>query len=297
MVLVVVKNSSDSRLNYRASLAGGLLMGNSPYIVAVMRSPFPGMDPWLELFWRDVHASLIIYIRDHLQPQLPAPLVARAEEDVSVDIDDQNGGFVRPYVEVAEDRPEERGGVATLAPPTRVAKPLLLRVAEPEVHRRVEIIDPASGGRVVTAIEVLSPSNKLPGRARVAYKSKQRDFISAGVNLVEIDLVREGEWVFSADEGRVSARHRTPYMVCVFRATDSAIRAVYPLAFSERLPRIAVPLRARDRDIVLDLQRVIEQAYEGGRYDRTDYRKPLHPPLPPEEAAWATKLLRKAKRL
>jgi hypothetical protein len=25
-----------------------------------MRSPFPGMDPWLELHWRDVHSRLII---------------------------------------------------------------------------------------------------------------------------------------------------------------------------------------------------------------------------------------------
>ena len=26
-----------------------------------MASPFPGMDPYLEQFWRNVHASLIIY--------------------------------------------------------------------------------------------------------------------------------------------------------------------------------------------------------------------------------------------
>jgi len=38
------------------------------------------MDPWLELYWRDVHASLIIYIRNQLQRQLPEPLVARAAQ-------------------------------------------------------------------------------------------------------------------------------------------------------------------------------------------------------------------------
>jgi hypothetical protein len=36
-------------------------------VPGVMASPFPGMDPWLELHWRDEHASLIIYIRDQLQ--------------------------------------------------------------------------------------------------------------------------------------------------------------------------------------------------------------------------------------
>ena len=36
-----------------------------------MKSPFPGMDPYLEEFWPDVHASLIIYARDQLEEQLP----------------------------------------------------------------------------------------------------------------------------------------------------------------------------------------------------------------------------------
>jgi hypothetical protein len=261
-----------------------------------MKSPFPGMDPWLEPYWRDVHARLIIYIADHLQAQLPEPLVARAEEDVSVDIADQTAGWMRPDVEVVEDHLAE-GGVATAAPLVGVAEPLLLRIPEPEVHRRVEIIDPASGGRVVSAIEVLSPSNKLPGRARRAYLSKQRDFLAAGVNLVEVDLIRQGDWVLSADEALLPLSKRTPYLVCVFRATRSGIRAIYPLALREPLPRIAIPLRPQDRDVVLDLQQVLNQAYEGGRYERTDYRRPLSPPLPPQEAAWATDLLRGAGRL
>src|SRR5438552_18311412 len=118
-----------------------------------MRSPFPGMDPWLELRWRDVHARLIIYIADQLQGQLPEPLVARAEEDVFVDIEGQSPERLRPDVSVAEDQPGgPGGGVATLAPPVTVANPLLLRVPEPEVDRWIQILDPASGDRVVTVI-------------------------------------------------------------------------------------------------------------------------------------------------
>jgi hypothetical protein len=31
---------------------------------------FPGMDPYLEepLLWPDVHASFIVYLREHLRP-------------------------------------------------------------------------------------------------------------------------------------------------------------------------------------------------------------------------------------
>ena len=32
-----------------------------------MKSPFPGMDPYLEQFWPDIHASLIIYSRDQIE--------------------------------------------------------------------------------------------------------------------------------------------------------------------------------------------------------------------------------------
>ena len=47
-----------------------------------MKSPFPGMDPYLEQSSRDVHAALIIYSRDQLQSQLPEDLYARVEERI-----------------------------------------------------------------------------------------------------------------------------------------------------------------------------------------------------------------------
>src|SRR5262249_6952524 len=89
----------------------------------------------------------------------------------------------------------------------------------------------------------------------------------------------------------------TPYMVCVFRAARPELRAFYPLPLRKALPRIAIPLRRQDRDVALDLQEVIIQAYERGRYDRTDYRRPLNPPLDTSDAAWAAELLRQAGRL
>jgi hypothetical protein len=49
-----------------------------------MPSPFPGMDPYLEAHWRDVHARLIIYASDALQGLLPGSLRARVEERVEM---------------------------------------------------------------------------------------------------------------------------------------------------------------------------------------------------------------------
>src|SRR5437016_3917346 len=45
-----------------------------------MRSPFPGMDPYLELRWQDVHTKLIAFAADRLNQRLPDELAAEAEE-------------------------------------------------------------------------------------------------------------------------------------------------------------------------------------------------------------------------
>ena len=87
------------------------------------------------------------------------------------------------------------------------------------------------------------------------------------------------------------------YMVCVFCATQPEERAFYPLRLRQPLRRFAIPLRPGDRDVALDLQAVVDQAYADGRYDRTDYRLPLHPPLPPEDAKWAAEVLRNAGKI
>jgi Protein of unknown function (DUF4058) len=46
----------------------------------IMKSPLPGMDPYLERHWGDVHQAVITYIRDLLQSRLPSDLRARMQE-------------------------------------------------------------------------------------------------------------------------------------------------------------------------------------------------------------------------
>ena len=61
------------------------------------------MNPYLEQHWRDVHTTLMVYLRDQLQAELPAGLWASVEEEVTID-DDQSESArrVRPDVYVAE---------------------------------------------------------------------------------------------------------------------------------------------------------------------------------------------------
>lgn len=254
-----------------------------------MPSPFPGMDPYLESHWRDIHAGLVIYTRDALQGVLPGGLRARVEESVLLETPLGIGDHpLYPDVRVVEytaKRSLEVGPGAGVA----VAEPLLINAAmEPVSETFLEIIDHVSGNRVVTVIEFLSPSNKSPGSNREQYRRKQREICSSDANLVEIDLNRFGGHTLAFPLDNLKPRARTPYMACVRRATRRGKAEVYPMPLWERLPIIKIPLRPDDADVPLDLQALVEQCYRNGGYEGTlNYAAEPNPPLLRADKVWA----------
>ena len=258
-----------------------------------MTSPFPGMDPYLEASWGDVHASLIVYARERLQATLPGDLRARVEERIVIEAPEVRHDFVPDIRVVERGRPDAGGGVAVAEEVVVTATPLVITLAEPETQGYIEIRDLRAGRRVVTAIEILSPSNKRPGAGRVMYEAKRAELIHAGVNLVEIDLLRAGWRDLFVPAERVPESHRTPYAVCVHRGHRQGRYEYYRAPLRERLPAIRVPLRPADADVPLDLQALVNRCYKTGAYaDDIDYRVDPDPPLDPADAAWADALLK-----
>ncbi len=259
-----------------------------------MPSPFPGMDPYLEAHWRDVHAGLVIYARDALQGVLPGSLRARVEESVLLETPRGLGDHpLYPDVRVVEYRPELKRGLAARPEVGAVAEPLLVE-AEPETVTEtfLEIIDRESGNRVVTVIEFLSPSSKSPGRNREQYLRKQFEICSSDPNLVEIDLNRFGTHTLAFPLGHLKPQARTAYMACVRRVTQRGKAEVYPMPLWERLPAVKIPLRPDDADVRLDLQALVEQCYRNGGYDGTlDYSADPDPPLLGADREWADEWL------
>ena len=265
-----------------------------------IRSPFPGMDPWLEKSWRDVHASLIAYTRDALNQVLPGKLVARMEERVFIETEDTAEGIAYPDVRVVEEplsATRERGRQMS-AGGGAAAEPLVIDIKMYQVvERYVQVLDAESGGNVVTSIEILSASNKRPGAGQKKYLRKQKRMRAGGVNLVEIDLLRGGQRITMANPERLPPSHRTPYQACVWRAARPSKLEVYRIPLRERLPTIRVPLRKRDADVALDLQALFDQAYRNGRYESTDYADDPKPPFTGEDKAWAEEIVRAAGML
>ncbi len=256
-----------------------------------MKSPFPGMDPYLEQTWGDVHNNLITYAQAMLNEHLPRGLRARTEERIVVEMPDEDHTYY-PDVRVIESG--RRGGGGTVATETAVAtaEPLVVHFREPETQAFLEIRQTGPERRLITVLEILSPSNKV-GKGREQYLQKQHDLSESEVNLVEIDLLRAGRHVLQLPLSQYPASHRTPYKVCVHRG-GKASAEIYRAPLREPLPTIRVPLRPDDADVALDLQSLIAQVYHHGRYDDIDYTLPPVPPLDPEDEAWADELLRTA---
>ncbi len=177
------------------------------------------------------------------------------------------------------------------------AEPILIHCdVEPVTESYVEIVDVKSGHRVVTAIEVLSPTNKRPTEGQRLYLKKRNDLKLAGVNTVEIDLLRGGERMLTATTEQVPPSYRTPYQMWIWRASRPDTLAVYRAPLRERLPVISIPLRPADREVPLDLQAILDQSYRNGGYDDIDYHGEPDPPLPTDDASWADILLREQGR-
>src|SRR5437667_5197110 len=123
-----------------------------------MKNPFPGMNPWLEEFWRDVHAHLLVYAADQLNVELPTDLAASIDERLVIDVEEKEPRTYVPDVAISESWDNPHGpalgpeGVAVEA-----AEPVIVDHAESKL-RRLEILD--ARGHLITVIELLSPTNK-----------------------------------------------------------------------------------------------------------------------------------------
>jgi hypothetical protein len=253
------------------------------------------MDPYLEAHRGDMHLSLISYARETLQISLPRDLRARAGERVFVESENGHAREVYPDVRVYERATRDTMPMLPTTDSSGVAlvEPLIVPIPnEPKTERFIEIREAGTGGRVITVIEFVSPANKKKGDGRKLYLQKQNELRAAGVNSVEIDLLRRGKYTLAVPEGYLPPEYRTPYRVCIWRAVHPIQYEVYRVPLRERLPTIRIPLRETDDDVPLDLQALVERAYDTGGYDDLDYELDPDPPLKSRDAQWADALLR-----
>ncbi len=256
---------------------------------------FPGMDPYLEnpAIFPGIHSRMVVYLADQLATVLHPRYVASVGDRVYVESSlGATGHPIIPDVWVRHAQARgASGGVVAVADEVELDQPLLIDASRLEIKQHyVEILDRESNMRVVTVIELVSPTNKYAGPGRESYLLKQREVLNSDTHLVEIDLLRRGPHVLAVCDHLASGRLKYDYLVSVHRAHTPQFE-IYPRLLRDPLPRIRVPLAGNDPDVGLSIRPPLEQAYQSGSYDqRIDYSQPCEPPLTIEQQAWVDTL-------
>jgi len=252
-----------------------------------MPSPFPGMNPYLESrHWSSLHSQLIAEIARQLAPKLRPKYLVFSEERLVVetlDAEEFSRMATIPDVSiVSQSSSEDATSASVSVPPLRMSTIMPERVP----HVSIEIRD-REHRELVTAIEVLSPTNKR-GEGRKEYLARRDRILMTTAHLVEIDLLRAGQRV-PMDRPLPS----TPYFVFLGRAELRPLCEVWPIALDSPLPPIPIPLLPGDADVALDLQLALTTINDLLGYDlAVDYTRPPEIPLDAEQEAWANERLR-----
>jgi hypothetical protein len=170
---------------------------------------------------------------------------------------------------------------------------LFTSVVREEHHEDYIEIRQRCDGRLVTLVDVVSPANKISDSGRRAYLSKRQEGRSASANLVELDLVLQGQPTLEY------SRDGLPdwdYAVTVTRSTQPERYEIYTATLQKRLPRFRLPLAADDRDTVLDLHTAFTRCYDqGGFAAKIDYKRDPMTSLNAEDRQWLNDVLRQQK--
>ena len=223
-----------------------------------MSSPFPGMDPYLEHtdIWPEVHNRLIVAIADLLVPQV-RPKYRVAIEKRIYEIGDRNGNHSLlvgiPDVAVTRKPKDPDSGQSNVAVAPPVTQPVTVNVPMPSKIKQayLEVRDLATG-KVVTAIEVLSPVNKRSGEGRETYLKKRQKVLGSSTHLVEIDLLRGWKPMPILEDIQCD------YRVLVSREDTRSQADLYGFNLQDTLPAFPLPLRSEDVETCSRFARVIQ---------------------------------------
>jgi hypothetical protein len=260
-----------------------------------MPSPFPGMDPQIEFLhkWADFHTDFLVGCREQLNRRLPTNYLATLGERILlVDENEEGekiaGRVILPDVAVTQ---ETQSAARSTGMEGRSA------VLEPTTLPQAEWIEPPTQAyvqityvpeeRVVTDIELLSPSNKRAGSEdRLAYLAKRKHVLRHRIGLVELDLLIGGERL-----QMLAPLPKGDYYAFVTRSPTWRHCDVYAWQVRDPLPAIPVPLRPQDREVELDLGAAFAQTYERGWYERLLKYDRLPMFLSEQDRIWAEALL------
>lgn len=194
-----------------------------------------------------------------------------------------------PDVAVQKAALAGREPLTTLDPGVAVAQPIQVELPKATVIRQgyLEIRDIATG-EVVTALEVLSPTNKRPGEGRLTYATKRQTILASATNFVEIDLLRQ--WSPLIEIPVELASH---YRILVSASAQRPRASLYAFNLQDPIPAFPLPLGEGDTEPIVNLKTLLDEIYDQSGYDLViNYAEDPVPPLGDRDRAWLENYLK-----
>jgi hypothetical protein len=223
-----------------------------------MPSPLPGMDPFLEdaRLWPEFQHLLVTCLYQALLPGLVDRYRARV-------------GQRHYFTEQA----------------------LFTSVIREEHNEEFIEIRQRGADRLVTLVEVVAPANKTTAEGRQYYLDHWAISKAGGANIVEIDLVLQGQPPrgFSPN-----TQAEGEFAITISRANRQESLEAFNL--QRALPRFRMPLAGDDRDMVVELHVVFHRAFDLGSFgEKINYKMAPIPTLHDSDRQWLDILLKKQK--
>jgi Protein of unknown function (DUF4058) len=220
--------------------------------------------------WERMHHLWITELLRWVKPRLPggyrayigsAPLLAVGAPADRPDVS------VRTWSPVEAMRQAEPASAETSADPAVPDEEIAVATLDPETAVYVE-----SQGRLIAAVELISPRNKDRPIARSGYMARYLGYLLEGAHLVLIDVHRRPTGFSFADQIATELNLRQPsllpplavsYRVGEPAATGGRLLAIWrrPMTVGDALPPLPLPLTS-DREVILDLDQTYARAAE-----------------------------------
>ncbi len=254
-----------------------------------MPSPFPGMDPYLELpaLWPEFHNRLIVAISDALTPHLQPKYYVAVETRVYLDDEAPELLVGIPDAMVLSTTTRTTAQEIPRATPQPLPQHIQLPTSAEVKERYLEVREVGTHD-VITVVEVLSPKNKRNGEGRRVYQKKRQRVLASWSHFIEIDLLRANPPMPMLNVEKIG-----DYRIVVSRASMRPAADLYSFELPDIIPAFGLPLKPEDPEVRVDLQAIVHGVYERGSYQlRIDYSQPVPPPeLSAATQQWVSNLI------
>lgn len=253
-------------------------IGVNPHLMSLLQTPgsqtsTSGIST--ASLYPSFHNGFIEKLNDILNEDLlPPNYIAQSVTSLQISTDFDDSSHPEPDIPIYKDKTVLRGKSSQSAAHPNAVWPLVIEEKESPLAVGIFRVDEDGHlGKLVTGIEVLSPTN-MPGQPHgLAYRDRRAEYLKVEISLVEVDFLHEYRSPVPGVPSYPQSDESNPFVVTVSHPKKNEV-ALYGSGINIPLPLVAIPLEG-DEAVDLPLQTIYDRLWKAKRYGKlVDYSLP-----------------------